>query len=111
VTSGAGTFGKGTLFRVQPDGQLSILVNFDGTNGATPYSTLLKTSNGVFYGTTDAGGPYGKGTLFRFTTNLVFSNLAFFDGTNGAKPGFLVQTRDGNLYGTTYMGGVSGGAE
>ena len=38
----------------------STLVNFSGTNGLGPYSSLLINSAGDLFGTTSEGGPYGE---------------------------------------------------
>src|SRR5215831_15359944 len=46
------------------------LVNFDGTNGATPvYTSLIQGRDGNFYGTTLGGGVNGAGTVFKMTAN------------------------------------------
>ncbi len=67
-------------------------------------------ANGTFYGTTSAGGPDDSGTVFKITTNGVFTMLyAFTGGDDGDDPEApLIFGSDGNLYGTTYDGGVGG---
>jgi uncharacterized repeat protein (TIGR03803 family) len=87
------------------------LVSFNGTNGATPACTLLQSSDGNFYGTTEYGGdPQGwqLGTVFKMTTNGTLSILASLPGSYdpGLSPmGGLVQGANGLLYGTTSAGG------
>ncbi|PHM08660.1 hypothetical protein [Nostoc sp. 'Peltigera malacea cyanobiont' DB3992] len=46
---------------------LTTVVNFNGTNGATPRAGVLKGNgtDGNLYGTTSAGGTSGKGTAFK----------------------------------------------
>ena len=48
----------GTVFQITPGGQLTTLVNFDGTNGYLNSSTgsLVQDTNGTLYGTTSSGG-------------------------------------------------------
>src|SRR5262249_48245906 len=72
------------------------LTSFAGTNGSQPFGTLLRSTNGLFYGTTAHGGDFDDGVIFSATTSGSISNLASFDGTNGAQPLVgLAQTPDG----------------
>lgn len=59
-----GTNGVGTIFRITPAGQVTVLFNFDRTHGAGPQSGLVDGGDGWFYGTTYSGG-FGVGTIFR----------------------------------------------
>jgi uncharacterized repeat protein (TIGR03803 family) len=94
----------GTLSNVN----LTPLTSFDGTNAAGPQSSLMQTSNGVFYGTTYSGGTYDDGTVFQITSNGTLNVLLSFDSTNGANPAAgLVLGLDGQLYGTTEAGGTN----
>jgi len=93
-------------------GDLTTLAAFGGANGAAPYAALLLAADGNFYGTTLQGGtngfPLGYGTIFRLSPSGQLATLVQFNSNNGAKPyGGLVQTTEGNLYGTTWQGGVS----
>jgi uncharacterized repeat protein (TIGR03803 family) len=68
--------GCGTLFRMTPDGKLTTLHIFHGTDGYYPYGGLAQATNGKFYGTTYVGGdyacdsPYGCGTVFSLDMGL-----------------------------------------
>ncbi len=94
---------------------LASLTSFNGTNGANPHSSLVLGSDGNFYGTTyygGSGGGNGYGTVFQMTPGGTLTVLHNFSNlvTDGAYPyGPLVQGADGNLYGTTYVGGRLGG--
>jgi uncharacterized repeat protein (TIGR03803 family) len=96
----------GTIFRITPDGELTRLVRFDGTNGAQPARAgLILGSDGNFYGTTQSGG--GNGTVYRMTPDGVLTTLVYFNRANGTDPlAGVIEGRDGHLYGTTVLGGV-----
>ena len=93
---------------------LTTLYSFSGPDSANTVG-LLQARDGNFYGTTTANdiattdGPYG--TVFRITPDGAFTNLHVFDGVSDGKwPQVgLAQDTDGNIYGTTYRGGTSGG--
>jgi uncharacterized repeat protein (TIGR03803 family) len=103
------------VFRVTTNGVLTTLYSFSGTNaGSTPYAGLVQGSDGNFYGTTFFGGSYNYGTVFKITPDGVLTSLCSFwrgdtdKGNNGFCPGEIIQGRDGNLYGVTEEGGISG---
>jgi uncharacterized repeat protein (TIGR03803 family)/YD repeat-containing protein len=103
-----GTTDQGNIFRVTPDGTLTALHSFNGTDGFKP-NELIQANDGNFYGTTKEGGAYGSGTIFRITANGTFTSLYSFNGTDGTGPrAGLIQASDGALYGTTYAGGTYG---
>jgi uncharacterized repeat protein (TIGR03803 family) len=87
----------------------SVLYSFTGTtDGANPWATLIRDGAGNLYGTTQAGGSNGVGTVFQLdasgTENVLYS---FTAGTDGGLPlAGLVRDEAGNLYGTTFFGGV-----
>jgi uncharacterized repeat protein (TIGR03803 family) len=95
---------------------LTTLHSFAGppNDGATPQAGLLRASDGNFYGTTEDGGASGNcnggcGTVFKITSNGTLTILYSFNSSDGAQPlAGLVQASDGNFYGTTSEGGVSG---
>lgn len=66
TTHDGGAYGKGTLFRLTPNGGYTVLLSFDGfAVGANPESALIEGSEGSLYGTTTTGGTGGAGTIFR----------------------------------------------
>jgi uncharacterized repeat protein (TIGR03803 family) len=76
--------------------------------------------HGYFYGTTRIGGPGGTGTMYQlhkiggtWILNVLYTFSAFtdtssvnIDGANSITA--PIQAPDGNLYGTTYLGGSNG---
>ena len=101
--------GFGTVFRVTPDGEATVLHRFnefDGADGSGPVA-LLQATDGDFYGVTQFGGAYGSGgTVFRMTPAGVLTTLHSFDREDGQWPTALIQAADGNFYGTTLFGGA-----
>jgi uncharacterized repeat protein (TIGR03803 family) len=51
-----GSPGCGTLFKITPQGDYSVLYNFDGVTGAGPFVTPLQHTDGLIYGDTFEGG-------------------------------------------------------
>jgi uncharacterized repeat protein (TIGR03803 family) len=88
--------GYGTAFRIDASGALTLLVSFNGTNGAYPQTTLVQSSDGSLYGTTSQGGiysvlgaAYNYGTVFQINPAALPS--AKVSGTNpAALPPFLM---------------------
>ena len=111
------TFGPGTVFKSTPSGTLTTLYTFTGGSDGEIPNGLLQAADGNLYGTTEYGGiasgSSGYGTVFKITLAGTLTTLHAFSATDGAWPfASLIQASDGNLYGTTYGGGVlSGGYE
>ena len=110
TTTQGGTHGQGTVFKISPSGALTVLYNFDGTHGATPYGGLTLGTDGNFYGTAYAGGLNNVGTIFKITPTGTLTVLYNFkNGTDGAGPWAApIQGSDGNFYGTTVFAGAYG---
>jgi uncharacterized repeat protein (TIGR03803 family) len=120
-TTGAGgldpcrLYGCGTVFKVTPKGEETVLHAFSASyDGSGPYGGLIRDKRGNLYGTTATGGSsgcggiqYGCGTFFRVSASGKEKVLyAFGGGSDGAYPlGGVVADRRGNFYGTTADGG------
>jgi uncharacterized repeat protein (TIGR03803 family) len=108
TTTYGGIHDGGTVIRITPNGTLTALVAFKGSDGAEPCGALVQGANGNFYGTTYSGGTYDFGTVFSLTTNGTLTTLFSFDYSNGAYPqSALAQGTDGNFYGTASVGGTN----
>lgn len=111
TTANGGTQGRGSFFELTPSGTETDLYSFSETksNGG-PYSGVVEASDGNFYGMDYLGGTSTLGTVFRITPGGVESIVhSFAGGSDGSKPSDVpIQASDGNLYGTTAVGGTSG---
>jgi len=109
-----GSGGVGTVFKLSKSGEETVLYNFLGGNdGANPRGGLVRDAMGNLYGTTVQGGgsgcsSIGCGTVFKISPEGAETILHRFGGApDGANPEKgLIADAAGNLYGTTFVGGV-----
>ncbi len=108
-----GTFGWGTVFKLDPSGRETVLHNFTGgIDGGYPDGPLVRDEDGNLYGTAGTGGASACscGLVFMLDKTGKITVLYSFHGSpDGAYPSAGV-TRDqsGTLYGTTWRGGTTG---
>jgi len=110
VTRFGGANNFGTVFKVSPRGKEKVLYSFaGGSDGGHPVGGLAMDSAGNLYGTTLDGGANDLGTVFKLTSHGKKKILHSFasDGDTYAPNSPLIMDADGNLYGTTTMGGVA----
>jgi uncharacterized repeat protein (TIGR03803 family) len=112
-TAGGGTRDAGVVYKVDPSGTGSVLYSFKGgKNGWDPLGRLTMDLAGNLYGTTrndngSACNANGCGTVFKVDpTGHERVLYRFAGGPDGGYPnGGMVQDSQGNLYGTTWIGG------
>jgi uncharacterized repeat protein (TIGR03803 family) len=112
TTDEGGSSNVGTVFElVNNKGTytLNTLVNFNGNNGSYPQAGLIADANGDLFSTTEGGST--DGTVFELVNNngtYTLNTLVNFTGGNGANPkAGLIADGNGNLFGTTFEGGIS----
>ncbi len=118
TTSGGGVDDSGTVFELASSGGawvFSVLFSVPGgIENSGPQGNLAMDAAGNLYGATYDGGAYRYGSIFKLTpTNggWTYTSLHdFTDGTDGANPlSGVTLGSNGNLYGTTSLGGMQGG--
>jgi uncharacterized repeat protein (TIGR03803 family) len=119
TTFGRGGYNAGSVFRLKKTASgawgMQTLYSFgNGATGTFPtFSAPVLDSAGNLYGTTSSGGSGGAGVVYKLSpgargnwTETVLHNFAS-NGVDGITPyGGVVFGPDGNLYGTTYYGGL-----
>ena len=109
-TTLVGGIGVGTVFKITPAGNESVLYTFGaGSDGGNPKGAVTQGTDGNLYGTTAGGGANSDGTVFQLTLGGTHTVIySFQGGGDGAQPAAgLVQGNDGNFYGTTLGDGTS----
>src|SRR5258706_11469876 len=113
TTSGGGSLGSGTVFRLRVDGKgYEVLYSFSGppADGRAPAAGVILDFAGNLYGTTEYGGAADAGTVFTLRKHgKKYAILHSFaaDGSDGSRPrAALVLDASGRLYGTTLRGGT-----
>jgi uncharacterized repeat protein (TIGR03803 family) len=114
TTIGGGTYASGVVFKLTPQGALTVLHSFDYLTEGDEPTSLMQSSSGTFYGSTifsNTGLNHGSGTLFSVSPEGTYTFLytwpcgeqTCIDGTNPS--GGLAESPNGNLYGATEEGG------
>lgn len=121
TTSGGGSHGGGTAFKLTPNGSggwtEAALYNFGSSSvdASEPNGGLIFDSAGNLYGTTVYGGTYGYGTVFELRLNGGhWAEKILHSFNDNGKDGFYPQSSvgldsAGNVYGTTTEGGTANG--
>ncbi|WP_374567605.1 choice-of-anchor tandem repeat GloVer-containing protein [Ideonella sp.] len=99
----------GSVLRVSPEGQTTVLHLFNGADGSHPTSAPIRAKDGWLYGTCATGGTHGQGVIYRLQPDGgSYEVLYHFDGeARGGWPhSGLLQASDGRLYGRASGGGA-----
>jgi uncharacterized repeat protein (TIGR03803 family) len=99
----------GSLYKTTTAGKLTSLYQFcslyNCSAGFFP-APLVQAVGGDFYGENGEGGKLW-GTIFRISPLGALTTIHTFDGFDGSDAaGGLLEASDGDLYGTTYLGGL-----
>lgn len=94
--------GRGVVYDVATDGASTVRYAFADTLGSKPVGAPILASDGHLYGTTFEGGAGDLGTLWRKKSTGEFDVLASSSGSVFGKfNSALIESADGNFYGTT----------
>ena len=110
--SGGEDYSTGTVFKVGATGKEQVLHRFrvNGSDGIYPQTAVVRDAQGNLYGTTEEGGLYGGGVVYEITADgkeKILHSFCSGDCSDGGSPSDLIMDAKGNLYGTTYGGGVN----
>ena len=118
TTSEFGANGFGNVFELSRSGKTvkeTILYSFTGgTDPINPAAGVTLDAQGNIYGTASLGGANGLGAVYELThsaSGWTETILHDFQGeSDGANPvGGVVIDKAGNIFGTTFDGGINGG--
>jgi len=116
TTAYGGNYRHGTVFELTPANRYWMekalhSFNTDSKGGYAPTGGVILDGSGNLYGTTSGGGIYNGGTafeLFHSNGTWTLNVMIAFKPTKLEVPGpnGLVLGKSGNVYGTTFNGGV-----
>jgi uncharacterized repeat protein (TIGR03803 family) len=111
TTTQGGLFSKGTVYRLTPSNSLEALTSFIDDSTRSPNGVIADDAGNLF-GSTFSGGEFGFGSVFKVDRTGIITTLKSFSveiEDDGLLPGSgLIADSEGNLYGTTQLGGRFG---
>jgi uncharacterized repeat protein (TIGR03803 family) len=113
---GAGTNGGGTIFKLTPSQSgwtFTVLYRLPGSGISGTFRNVIMDASGSLYGTTHCDGANNAGTVYKLTYlggTWIYHSLYVFTGGSDGLYSFsnLVFDANGNLYGSTDLGGANG---
>jgi uncharacterized repeat protein (TIGR03803 family) len=107
TTFNGGSNKCGSIYKITPEGNYSVVYSFGGDDMANQVRAgLTLGSDGNLYGTAESDSINGYGMIYRFLPRSgQLEVLYYFDGTLADPQSKLVERKPGVFYGTTYFGG------
>ena len=101
-----GEFDDGSLFRITPTGEFTVLHQFcsqqNCIDGSLP-EDVIQGIDGNLYGATYNGGSHASGAIYKMTLSgsyeVIYNSCEFC--SDGASPSNIVQDANGNFFGVT----------
>jgi uncharacterized repeat protein (TIGR03803 family) len=94
--------------------QATTIYDFKGNGGVYPLQGMIWDSEGNLYGTTSFGGQFDLGTAYKLSPNeaggwkeTILHSFDFGSSPDGSIFSGLIFDAQGNLYGTTELGGAN----
>lgn len=114
MTYQGGANDDGVIYAYDPvGGTLNVVLDFDGSNGHSPWSCMIPIGPDRLLGSVTLGGTTGGGALFELTpsTGQFVETYAFGYSPNLGTLlfGGIIQGTDGMVYGMAASGGSGGG--
>jgi uncharacterized repeat protein (TIGR03803 family) len=114
TTEHGGVNAQGNVFRMTPSGKITSIYSFcskpNCADGQFPITGPVLGTDGNLYGVTSEGGDStNSGTIYKMTLSGKITTIYTFNCglpcNNGSEPTGITLGSDGNLYGTTTLGG------
>ena len=108
VAANGGATTTGTVYEIaHGSNAVTTLASFGNLNGYSLTGVSLDNQGNVYGAISGEGKNHGDGTVFEIARgSKTVTTLASFNGTNGAVPNSVVADGQGNVYGTTAVGGA-----
>lgn len=112
MTSSGGINSSGNIFSYnRKTGTCTLLYSFSGTDGASPFGTLMYNPlDSLLYGMTNSGGTGNAGVLFSYNTRKAKDSVRLnFNSLRESQPDgdLVLDPADSLLYGMTQNGGTN----
>ena len=99
TTPAGGYDNQGIVFRLSPNGDVTVIHSFSSADGGSPNGGLMLSKDGSFIGTTSGDSFLIESTIYRIRANGDLTTLYQFSRAIGPPAASLVQGLDGTLYG------------